>query len=75
MFEKSKARRQNRFNKRINDWYDNRKGDGSMEYNPLLSHIQFGENQAQQYVDIINENFAWSKSDPASLFGSMITFF
>jgi len=63
-----KKRNQRKFNKKINQWYDNRKGDGSMEYNPMLSHMSFGENQLQQYVDVLNENFAWSKSDPASLF-------
>ena len=68
MFDRYKKRKQDKFNKRINNWYEDRKGDGSMEYNPLLSHINFGENQLQAYVDSLNENFAWSKSDPASLF-------
>lgn len=63
-----RKRNQIKFNKKINQWYDSRKGDGSMEYNPMLSHINFGESQLQQYVDVLNENFAWSKSDPASLF-------
>jgi|LGVE01.1.fsa_nt_gb hypothetical protein len=68
MFDKYKKRKQNKFNKSMNEWYENRKGDGSMEYNPMLSHINFGENQLQHYVDSLNENFTWSKSDPASLF-------
>jgi hypothetical protein len=63
-----KKRNQKKFNSKINTWYEGRKGDGSMEYNPLLSHINFGEDQLQRYVDVLNENFAWSKSDPASLF-------
>jgi len=68
MFDRYKARKQNKFNKNMNSWYAAKKGDGSMEYNPMLSHINFGEDQLQQYVDNLNENFAWSKSDPASLF-------
>jgi hypothetical protein len=39
-----------------------------MNYDPLLSNINFGENQIQEYIDRLNENFAWSKSDPATLF-------
>jgi len=39
-----------------------------MEYDPLLSNINFMENQHQEYIDRLNENFAWSKSDPTGLF-------
>lgn len=68
MFEGIKNYNQKRFSKKMDIWYSERKGDGTMQYDPLLSSINFGENQLQEYIDRLNENFAWSKSDPSSLF-------
>ena len=70
MFDGFKSWNQKRFSNKMDKWYLERKekwGD-AMQYDPLLSVINFGENQLQEYIDRLNENFAWSKSDPASLF-------
>jgi hypothetical protein len=58
---------QKRFNKKLDKWYKE-KGGGQMEYNPMLSNMNFKENELQKYVDNLNENFVWSRSDPAELF-------
>lgn len=68
MFERIKKSNQKRFNKKLNKWYEGKRGEDNMNYDPLLSNINFMDDQHQQYISRLNENFAWSKSDPATLF-------